>query len=89
LRTLLVDDDGPRAMLAKKLELRSGFVEVGEAADGQAAIDLASDHRLDAIVLGSGLPTFARPTSSRRCAPPPLMRRPSSAAVPSHLVTPR
>lgn len=59
LRVLLVDDMVElRAMIRLTLERSKRFVVVGEAGDGRAAIELASEHQPDLVLLDVSMPVM-------------------------------
>jgi len=59
IRTLLVDDsDDIRLLLRLMLESDQGFEVCGEAADGEAAVELAAVLSPDAIVLDLRMPVM-------------------------------
>jgi CheY-like chemotaxis protein len=73
-RVLVVDDDGRFRGWARVLLERAGFVVVGEAADGGAAIEAAGRLRPELVVLDVGLPDMdgfevARRLCARRSPP--------------------
>jgi CheY-like chemotaxis protein len=60
VRVLLVDDvPEMRRLLRTALRLRGGFQVVGEAGDGESAVDLAIRCEPDIVVLDLGLPRLA------------------------------
>jgi CheY-like chemotaxis protein len=60
VRVLLVDDvDELRAIVRQSLRVRGGFDVVGEAADANSALDLATRCQPDVVVLDLGLPDLA------------------------------
>lgn len=57
VRVLLVDDvPDLRRLVATTLRLRGGFEVVGEAGDGESAVQLAAQSQPDIVVLDVGLP---------------------------------
>jgi CheY-like chemotaxis protein len=59
LRVLLVDDMVElRAMIRLTLERSGHFAVVGEAGDGQVAIELASEHQPDLVLLDVSMPVM-------------------------------
>lgn len=59
-RVVLVDDVADvRRLVRMSLRLRGGFEVVGEAADGAAAVEIATSLRPDLMVLDLGLPDIA------------------------------
>ncbi|HTR34542.1 MAG TPA: response regulator transcription factor [Bryobacteraceae bacterium] len=67
IRILLADDhnilrDGMRLLL----ERQPGFVVIGEASDGRAALDLAQDQHPDVVVMDIGMPNMNGIEATRR-----------------------
>lgn len=59
LRTLLVDDaEEMRALVGMSLKLDGRFDVVGEAANGREAVDLATAHRPDLVLLDLSMPVM-------------------------------
>lgn len=59
LRVLLVDDMVElRAMIRLTLERSGHFAVVGEAGDGRVAIELASEHQPDLVLLDVSMPVM-------------------------------
>lgn len=56
LRALIVDDHTPFRSTARRLLERDGFSVVGEAGDGEAALDAAQALRPDVVLLDVYLP---------------------------------
>jgi DNA-binding NarL/FixJ family response regulator len=77
LRVLIADDAAPvREALAWALEADGRFAVVGNAAEGQAAIDLSADLKPDLLLLDIELPGVDGFTVARRVkamAPPPAV----------------
>jgi PAS domain S-box-containing protein len=67
VRTVLIADDAAdlRYLLRFRLE-RGGLRVVGEAADGQRAIDLALEHRPDVVLLDLSMPVLDGLEAARR-----------------------
>jgi CheY-like chemotaxis protein len=60
VRVLLVDDvPEMRRLVRTALRLRGGFLVVGEAGDGESAVELATECEPDIVVLDVGLPRLA------------------------------
>lgn len=60
VRVLLVDDvPEMRRLVRTALRVRGGFQVVGEAGDGESAVDLATQCNPDIVVLDLGLPRLA------------------------------
>ena len=60
VRVVIVDDVADfRQLVRMALQLRGGFEVVGEAANGNAAVTVAQEHRPDVVVLDLGLPDLA------------------------------
>jgi CheY-like chemotaxis protein len=60
VRVLLVDDvPEMRRLVRTALRLRGGFQVVGEAGDGESAVELAAECEPDIVVLDLGLPRLA------------------------------
>jgi DNA-binding NarL/FixJ family response regulator len=53
---LIVDDHAAFRLEARQLLEAEGFTVIGEAADGESALILASNHRPDVVLLDVGLP---------------------------------
>jgi DNA-binding NarL/FixJ family response regulator len=59
IRVVLADDTRDiRLLLSLALELAGGFVVVGEAADGNEAIDQATVHQPDVLLLDLAMPVL-------------------------------
>ena len=59
IRVVLADDTRDiRLLLSLALELAGGFVVVGEAADGKEAIDQATVHQPDVLLLDLAMPVL-------------------------------
>lgn len=57
MRVLIVDDEAPaRDRLRQLLDDAGGYTIVGEAGNGQEALDLAGQHELDAVLLDIRMP---------------------------------
>jgi CheY-like chemotaxis protein/anti-sigma regulatory factor (Ser/Thr protein kinase) len=72
-RVIVVDDEGDlRTLVRLTLEVHGAFSVVGEAETGGAAIELATRHQPDAVVLDLGLPDLHGSevlTAIRKAAP--------------------
>jgi DNA-binding NarL/FixJ family response regulator len=67
VRVLLVDDHAlVRAGLAALLEAAGGIVVVGEAADGEQALDLLENSRPDVVLMDLSMPGMDGVTATRR-----------------------
>lgn len=56
LSVMLADDNGPVRRSLRALLEREGFNVVGEAADGQEAVDIAQKNRPDVVLLDLSMP---------------------------------
>jgi DNA-binding NarL/FixJ family response regulator len=67
VRALIVDDQAAfRRALRNVVDLTPGFVVVGEADTGEAAVDAAREHRPDLVLMDVHLPGIDGPEASRR-----------------------
>ena len=74
-RTVLVvdDDDSVREVIVMSLEIVAGW-QVMQAESGRAALDLAREHRFDAVLLDVMMPEMDGPTTLRHLRADPATR---------------
>jgi two-component system, response regulator PdtaR len=68
LRVLIAEDEALIRLDLKEMLEEEGYAVVGEAADGQAAIDLAVQHRPDLVILDVKMPVLDGITAAERIA---------------------
>jgi CheY-like chemotaxis protein len=81
-RVLVIDDDDDIRMLVRLSLQRVGGMEVIEAANGRAGVELARAERPDAILLDVMMPEMDGPTTVRE-----LRDLPETSAIPIVLLT--
>jgi CheY-like chemotaxis protein len=81
-RVLVIDDDDDIRMLVRLSLQRVGGMEVIEAANGRAGVELARAERPDAILLDVMMPEMDGPATVRE-----LRARPETESIPVVLLT--
>ncbi|MGH3443393.1 MAG: response regulator [Nitriliruptorales bacterium] len=67
VRVVIAEDaDDFRLLLRKRLELDGRFVVVGEASNGQEAVDVTFEHGPDVVVMDLGMPVMDGYEAMRR-----------------------